>query len=180
MSEENLNTKSAYSIPKITLAVAMVLGGIFLTVLHQKHKAEAISKVDEVYKTVKPIRDEMVQLYQDRYELAVNWSKEAKLELPDQIKAPFTRELKTEQDLRDFDLYQVHVTDLLSILLSNELAMKHKPKELEKLEESINRKRAAYHVVSLEADDLIKKYGTGQTAIPVFQPEQMLHDQQKK
>ena len=179
MTEENQKPQSAYSIPKIILLLAIIIGGVFLTIRYRANKLEATNKVDSASKDVRAIRDEMVQLYQDRYELTLNWSKSAGIEAPDQIKAPFTRTLNTAQDLKDFDQYQVRVTDQLSLLLASEVAMKKKPHELEKLEESINRKRAAYHVVSLEADDLIKKYGTGQPAIPVFQPEQMLHDQKK-
>lgn len=169
---------------KIILIGAIVItlitaGGIYWNQKNQKEKAASMERVTLLSQQVQPLKTELIDLYQKRYDLLLSWHKAtgSKSTLP--IEAPSKVELKTEQDLQAYDLFQMQITNQFSAMLTRPEFMK-RIKELEVIEHQINRKRNEYHSLAIEADDLIQKYKTGQSLVPVFPAEKLLHQEQNK
>lgn len=163
----------------IGVAVLVIIaGGVALNFKKQKEKKEATDRVVVLSQQAEAAKGEMLELYQKRYQVLVNWEKIAKEKIPFSIKDPITTELKTEQDIATFEAYQLSVSNQFTALLAKPEFNK-KIKELDMLEHQINKKRAEYHSYGFEADDLIQKHSTGQLQIPVFPAEKILRGMKK-
>jgi len=79
-----------------------------------------------------------------------------------------------EKDLNQIDLTQNEVSEWITKYLQSKVAMKKRPPGLEKLEETINRKRHDYHAAAFQANDLISSYDPKHPLIPVFGAEKVL------
>ncbi len=157
-------------------AVSVLIGVVFYSG-YWKPREESIQKVNEVAIQVQPIAKELLNLYQERFDLMIQWQKVSGGKLPGEFSKIPDLKLETEADFRDFDSFQTKVTNHLSSLLSNPEIQK-KIKDLERIEEKINKNRQKYHNSAIEADDLIQKFRTGQQKIPIFPAEAMLHERQ--
>ena len=125
-----------------------------------------------------PIRNEIINLYQKRFELVTAWAKIAKSKIPADLTTPVNTNLISEQDFQNFDQHQMKITNYIVNLLSNP-EVKKKIADLEKLETQINSKRAIYHTLANDTNAMIKKFNTGQAMIPTFFMERLVEKQKK-
>ena len=163
----------------IALAVLiLVMVSSVLFTLHRKHKAESVERVAALTKLTEPMKSELIELYQKRQDLLAVWMKAAGSKAAQNTPTSEKVELKTVKDFQNFDMFQTEVSNQFSALLTQP-AFTKRIKELEKIEEQINRKRNEYSAFAAEADDLIRKYSTGQNEIIMFPAEKILHDMKK-
>lgn len=142
-------------------------------------------KIESLSQDAQKEKSELVELYQKRAQLLVDWEKSLKktnkkakspLELPDSIRnTKATWNLGNANDLAQFDQFQNTVTQFLSLYLTSDESKKYKPQGLEKLEEQINRKRHAYHSTAFDANELISRYQRSHPEIPAFRAEQEIY-----
>jgi hypothetical protein len=168
--------------PLFITSVAIGISGLLTAGFYfqyWKPRKESIQKVNEVASQVVPIAKELLSLYRDRFDLMIQWQKISGEKLPEDFAQAPDLKLQTEGDFKDFDAFQMKVTNHLSSLLSHSEVRK-KIKDLEKVEEKINKKRQKYHDAAIEADDLIEKFRTGQHKFPVFPAEALLHQRESK
>jgi len=158
----------------MAILVLMVGAAVFGYFRYQKQKKEEEIKITELQQEGTSAKSELMKLYEERHQLTLDWSKSAGEEAPANIKVPFSGTLNSETDFAAYDLFQTNITQQLSYLLNSPKAMKVKPSNLEKLEESINRTRSHYHEYSFEENDLISKYGVKQPPAPVFPAEKSM------
>lgn len=166
---------------KIIIPIALVVVSIggWKYFDYQKKKKEAFDRVGSISVLVTPVKSELAKLYSERYEMLVSFEKAVGGKLPDALKAPFTGSLVSEQDLAAYDQYQLQVTNRLGELLSRP-ELKKRIKDLEILENKINKKRAEYAELAGESVDLVTKFKTGQPPAPEFPAEKVLHQMPKK
>ncbi len=163
----------------VSIILALMGAGIFIFMKYQRDKNDSTSKVNQLTSQSTSLRSELLGLYQQRHELLLKWQKQSKLKLPEEISKLNKGELTTELELKTFDELQNKISTQFNLMLQNSEVLSKKIRELQTIEETINRKRNEYHTQAFEADDLIKKYNTGQPVIPVFPAEKLLHDMQK-
>jgi len=165
------------------LVVILVIGFI---VKHKKDQSAAEPKIDELVKNCDQDRKELSDLYQQRIQFLLNWQKAASSSMhgipPELVVAPeilHSTEFipNTEADFNRMDNIQNELGEEITHYLQNKAAMKVRPPGLEKLEESINRKRHDYHVNAFEANALIESSGVKHDLIPVFGAEKVLKQQ---
>ncbi|MBS1958110.1 MAG: hypothetical protein JST80_01430 [Bdellovibrionales bacterium] len=170
---------------KIIAVVIVVLGfaagGIIKSRMNVRQ--DALAKIESLIVSAQSEKKEMIELYDRRQRLLLDWEKSARaalkklpaaLTVPEQMHAPRAWDLKTESDLESYDAFQNSVTNLLSNYLGDESVRKYKPKELEHTEEMINRKRHAYHSDAFDANGLIQKFDSERPSVPAFRAEKEL------
>ena len=163
---------------KLSIAAIVILfaGGAFWAQKYKSQKEAEHAHFLELVSQSTSTRDELVKQYEKRYELLLNWSKESGIKINPNLLTPFRSPLLTDADFLSFDQYQNEVTNELSKLASSETAQKSRPKELEKLEESINRTRVKYHETAFEQNRLIEHFHYEPKIAPIFPAEKLLHD----
>jgi flagellar basal body-associated protein FliL len=163
---------------KVIISIVLMIvvgGGIFAwSKKHQQEKADASVRYAQLVPEVTASRDALIAEYQKRYERMIAWKKASGGALNPNLEKPFSGTLTNEADLASFDQYQNEITNELSNLLASEHAQKSRPKDLEKIEESINRTRAKYHEHAFEENHLIQKFDLGKTDAPIFPAEKMI------
>jgi len=166
----------------VAVVVLVVLAGVYMK-KQGSDKNAAMPKIAELMKASETDRNELIDLYQKRIDFLLNWEKTVKAavgKLPAELvvdeKIAKAKEFtpKTEQDLNQIDIIQNEVGEWITKYLQSKVAMKNRPTGLEKLEETINRKRHDYHVAAFEANDLIGKYDPKSPLIPTFGAEKVL------
>ncbi len=160
------------------LSILLIAGAAFSFIKSQQKKNQSIGRVNEITAMISKNRTELLTHYQNRYELLIKWSKQSKVPLPAELIA-YQGELNTESELVSFDQLQNKISEQFNYLLKTSTSLAKNIRELQLIEEKINKTRNEYHLLSFEADDLIEKYNTGQTQIPVFPSEKMLHQLKK-
>ncbi len=160
------------------LSILLIAGAAFSFIKSQQKKNESISRVNEITAMISKNRSELLTHYQNRFELLTKWSKQSKVMMPPELNA-YQGELNTESELIAFDQLQNKISEQFNLLLKTSTLAAKNIRELQLIEEKINKTRNEYHQLSFEADDLIEKYNTSQTMIPVFPSEKMLHQLKK-
>ena len=163
----------------ISLAVVLISAGVMMFVKYKRDQSESIIRVNQLAELAAIHRTDLVNLYQERHKLLLSWQKISKIKLPENLAQPHEGELKTESELKVFDQRQHQISNQFNVMLQKSESLKKKIRDLQIIEEGINRKRNEYHAVAFESADLIRKYRTGQNSIPAFPAEKLLHDHQK-
>ena len=175
------NPKSKIGIIVVVIAI-VALAGLYLK-KQGGEKNAALPKIVELTKASEVDRQELVDLYQKRIDFLLDWEKAVKasegkipagLAVDDKILKAKEFTPKTENDLNQIDLIQNDVSEWITKYLQSKVAMKKRPPGLEKLEETINRKRHDYHVAAFAANDLITQYDPKAPLIPTFGAEKVL------
>jgi len=174
------------SVIGVVVAVSIAVAGGLLFKQFEHQKGEALPKIDTLVKESQSEKKEMFELYDKRLSYLFDWKKEVEAagvkpakelafpELLEKLKASASKE---DMDLDQLDMIQNQISTILTQYLQNPDAMKHRPVGLEKLEESINRKRYHYHALAFEANDLMDKFDSKKKHLPVFTAEKMLKKQ---
>jgi hypothetical protein len=166
----------------VSLAVlaALVLFGSY-RFISLRHNAE--SKIAGIEVSVERDRGEIVDLYRQRAELLESWEKAvAKGEIPkalrlsDTVRNAKNLKLDSDADAAHFDFVQNQVSQAIGEYLQSDIGKKTKPKNLEKLEESINFRRRDYHRSAFEIASLQTKYHLNSPRPLIFPAERMLKD----
>ena len=177
--------KKTSSFRKVILALLLVslgLGGIFFA----SKRKEAAVRVSGIETEVVRAKSEIQSLYKQRVELLESWEKATlkidRAELPkalrlsDTVRGAKDLKLESESDVIHYDFVQNQVSQAIGEYLQSEIAKKTKPKGLEKLEETINFQRRAYHVSAFEIEDLQKKFHLKSPKPIIFPAERMLKE----
>jgi hypothetical protein len=163
------------------LIAVLAIGGYRFVELRKN----ADVKVGEIEVVAEKAKTEIVDLYRQRVELLETWEKaaqKAEHTLPDNLKLTSTvhnaktLKLDSENDITHFDFVQNQVSQAIGEYLQSDIGQKTKPKGLEKLEESINFERRAYHVAVFEVESLRSKYRLKSPRPLIFPAERMLKD----
>jgi hypothetical protein len=178
------------------IAILVVLAGIMIGLSYRaQQKKKALEQFAVLQSEVVTQGTELVQLYEKRRLLLVQWEKSLRggahstnkgapdLVLPEEMRAPkrdWAKAYSDQEGFEAFDRFQNQITEFFSRYLGSELAQKSRPKELEKLEESINRIRAGYHQKAFQANDLIERYLNDQKPLPVLPAEKEIHRMQAR
>ncbi len=154
--------------------------------LFASKRKDAANRVSGIESEVVRAKTEIETLYKQRVELLESWEKATQkldraelpksLRLSDTVRGAKDLKLESESDVIHFDFVQNQVSQTISEYLQSELAKKTKPKGLEKLEETINFQRRAYHVSAFEMEELQKQYRLKSPKPLIFPAERMLKE----
>lgn len=155
-----------------------------------KKNSEMGPKIDALVNVSEQEREQMMELYEKRMQLLLDWEKSVKgsskkmpggLRLSPQIHHPRNGwDLRSPEDRRQFDAFQTHITNSIETYQRREETRRHQPRDLERMEAEIRDKRRSYHQSAFEANELMEKHDQKRTRVPTFELEQREYDQKKK
>lgn len=166
---------------KIILSTVLVISSIIamLFIKFKNDQGASIIRVKQLTELCDAQRTDMLNLYNERQKLLFGWQKISKIKIPEKLTQTYNGELINELDLKKFDELQHQISNQFNLMLQKSEALKKKIRELQIIEEAINKKRVEYHSSAFEASDLIQKFRTGQKPVPVFPAEKMLKSMKK-
>jgi hypothetical protein len=169
-------------LPVFAVIVVLAIGGFFWR-QHSQQKLIAHNQVANLIAEADQERGELGMLYQKRVSYLLTWRDHvqsifkklpADLVVSEPVIAAKDFVPKTQEDFVKLDRVQNELSEELSKYLQTKDVQKERPDGLEKLEESINRKRHSYHVKAFEANRLIAQYEPKTQELPTFDAEKSL------
>lgn len=163
-----------------TVVVVLLAGGAWM--FHrQKQKAEGHAQIEALSVDLAKAKESVLKDYDARLNLVIAWEKElrgeVKLNDSQKINQTILQSNKLDFDTQEaatrFDFVQNQVSELISSYI------KLKPtapqlKEIQKVEESLNRDRKAYHEIAFKIEDLDRTYRLHEAKPVIFQAEREL------
>ena len=147
-------------------------------------REEGNAKVAEAVVAMNKSKAEMLEAYKARITSLENWqealNKSSKkpipeLQLTENIKQAKDLKLETQADADRFDFVQNQISEKITQYIQKDSASAN-VREMQKIEENINRKRKEYHKSAFQIQDLNRRYRLKDVKPVVFPAEQTLKD----
>jgi hypothetical protein len=147
-------------------------------------REEGKGKIAESVTALEKSKAEMLEAYKARIASLENWqealNKSSKkpipeLQLTEDIKQAKDLKLETQKDADRFDFVQNQISEKITLYIQKD-PVSTNVREMQKIEENINRKRKEYHKTAFQIQDLNHRYRLKDVRPVVFAAEQTLKD----
>ncbi|MBX9769681.1 MAG: hypothetical protein K2X47_20555 [Bdellovibrionales bacterium] len=176
--------KTLKKIPLVPLLSGLAILVLLAAGYHWNHRREeGRAKIAAVQAKMESVKSEMLDLYKERVLQLEAWEamvlkngKNSALALSEMIKQSKELKVENQAEVERFDFVQ----NLVSEKVGQYIAADPNPgavREMQKIEETINRKRREYHSEAFLIEDLNNQYRLKEVSPLVFPSERVLKEQ---
>lgn len=181
-----MKMKSAPIIVAVVVVLALVAGFFFYR--SNRHRAEGRTEIAELVPQLDKAKNALLKDYQDRLTALVDWqtalAKDPKkyspaLVLNENIKRSGDLKFDTPEEAERFDFVQNQVSEMITKYIAKDPGSSHM-RDVQKIEEKLNRDRREYHKVAFEITDRNKQYRLHEVNPVIFSAERVLREHEKR